>query len=156
MNVADAAYCVVHDYPGGAESLSPRIGVGAAVLRSKVNPNCTTHHLTLAEADRIMGVTGDLRILHALAASHGQVVIAPTKGGDCCDMAVLESVAAVWATHGTLGQAVHHALADGHLTQAEMEPVREAAYGLQQRLGELIGRLSGMAEPPAVAAGKGA
>ena len=149
MNVADAAYSVVRDYPGGAESLGPRVGIGPAVLRSKVNPNCTTHHLTLAEADRITGVTGDLRILHALAANHGQVLSAPVTSADCSDMAVLEGVAAMWATNGAFGQAVHHALADGRLTQDEMTPVRGAAYELQRRIAELLGRLTGMAQPDA-------
>ncbi|WP_341772648.1 phage regulatory CII family protein, partial [Burkholderia pseudomallei] len=48
MNIIDAAYAVVHDYPGGSESLAPRLGMSAAVLRNKVNPNNATHHLGLA------------------------------------------------------------------------------------------------------------
>ena len=48
MNVVDAAYLAVHTYPGGSESLGPRIGMSPAVLRNKVNPNCSTHHLSLA------------------------------------------------------------------------------------------------------------
>src|SRR5690606_4424393 len=75
MNVIDAAYSTVHDYPGGAEALAARMGKSAAVLRSKVNPNTSTHHLTLAEADEILGKTRDLRMLHALAANHGCVVL---------------------------------------------------------------------------------
>lgn len=68
MNIIDAAHKTVHAYPGGSESLAPRIAMSAAVLRNKVNPNNSTHHLTLVEASEVMGVTGDYRILHALAA----------------------------------------------------------------------------------------
>lgn len=39
MNVTDAAYVTVHQYPGGSEALTPRLGMSAAVLRGKVNPN---------------------------------------------------------------------------------------------------------------------
>lgn len=151
MNVADAAYSVVHDYPGGSESLAPRIGMSAAVLRNKVNPNCTTHHLTLAEADRIIGVTGDMRIAHALAGAHGGVVVQLAGAEDASDMAVLEVMASLWSSSGSLGTAVHGALADGDLTGAELVRIREAAYVLQQRVLGLINRLEGMAQPEVAA-----
>lgn len=147
MNVKDAAYAVVHDYPGGSESLAPRIGMSAAILRNKVNPNNTTHHLTLEEADRMTAVTGDLRILHALASEHGQVMIGVGEGTDASDMAVLEVMASLWSHNGDLGTEVHRALADGVMTQDELERIRPAAYELQARVIALVKRLEGMAEP---------
>lgn len=147
MNVADAAHLCVHDYPGGSESLAPRLGMSAAVLRNKVNPNNTTHHLTVAEASRIMGITGDRRILHALAAEQGQVVVTPAQADDACDMAVLEAISALWSRNGDLGTAVHTSLADGTLTQAELAQIRAAAYAVQQRMASLLTRLHAMAEP---------
>lgn len=147
MNVADAAHLCVHDYPGGSESLAPRMGMSAAVLRNKVNPNNTTHHLTVAEADRMMGITGDLRVLHALAATHGQVVVTPAAAGEACDMAVLEAISALWSRNGDLGSAVHASLADGELTQCELRQIRKAAYAVQQRMATLLERLGAMAEP---------
>jgi len=81
MNITDAAHKTVKDYPGGAEALATRLitvndkgeekPMSGAVLRNKINPNNTTHRLTLAEANEIMGLTGDHRILVALAAEHG-------------------------------------------------------------------------------------
>lgn len=147
MNVLDAAYAVVHDYPGGSESLAPRIGMSPAVLRNKVNANCATHHLTLQEASSITGITEDLRIAHAFAAAHGRVLITPAFGEDVSDMAVLEVMAAMWSTNGELGTAVHHALADGVLTDVELQHVRDAAYALQARIAGLIQRMEAMAEP---------
>lgn len=53
MNVKDATHATVHDYPGGAESLAPRMGIKSPqVLRNKVNPTTDTHHLRLDEAIR--------------------------------------------------------------------------------------------------------
>ena len=64
MNVKDATHATVHDYPGGAESLAPRMGIKSPqVLRNKVNPATDTHHLRLDEAVRMMAVTGDYRII---------------------------------------------------------------------------------------------
>lgn len=147
MNVADAAHSVVHDYPGGSESLAPRLGMSAAVLRNKVNPNTASHHLSLAEASRMTGLTDDLRILHAFAAEHGRVVVTPAAGDDASDMAVLEVMAATWSTNGDLGTAVHRALADGVLTQDELRLIKDAAYRHQQKLASLVARLEAMAEP---------
>jgi len=74
MNITDAAYNTVHDHPGGASALAPRMGIKSpAVLNSKVNPNTDTHHLTLAEASKLMALTGDFRILQALSAEHEKV-----------------------------------------------------------------------------------
>lgn len=147
MNVADAAYAVVHDYPGGSESLAPRIGMSAAVLRNKVNTNCNTHHLSLAEADRITGITGDLRIAHAFAATHGGVLVPLGDGESASDMAVLEVMAGLWSSNGALGTEVHGALADGQLTGVELEQIRAAAYGLQRKVLGLLNRLESMTEP---------
>lgn len=147
MNVKDAAYAVVHDYPGGSESLAPRIGMSAAILRNKVNPNNTTHHLTLDEADRITTVTGNLRILHALSAEHRQVMLPIDEGDDASDMAVLEAIAAMWSSNGDLGTAVHHALSDNVLTRREFDGISEAAHRLTNRVFSMIKRLDGMVEP---------
>lgn len=149
MNVADAAHSVVHDYPGGSESLAPRLGMSAAVLRNKVNPNTASHHLSLVEASRATGLTGDMRILHAFAAEHGRVVVTPADGDDASDMAVLEVMAATWSTSGDLGTAVHRALADGVLTQDELRLIKDAAYRHQRKLASLVTRLEAMAEPEA-------
>lgn len=147
MNVADAAYAVVHGYPGGSESLAPRLGMSAAILRNKVNPNNCTHHLTLAEADRLTGITGDLRIAHALAGAHGAVLMPMGDAADATDMAVLEVIAALWSRSGALGTEVHSALADNVLTGVELERIRSAAYALQAQVLGLINRLEAMAEP---------
>ena len=147
MNVADAAYAVVHGYPGGSESLAPRLGMSAAILRNKVNPNNCTHHLTLAEADRLTGITGDLRIAHALAGAHGAVVMPLGDAEDASDMAVLEVIVGLWSRSGLLGTEVHGALADNVLTGVELGRIRDAAYALQRQVLGLIDRLEAMAEP---------
>lgn len=134
MNIIDAAHKTVHDYPGGSESLAPRIGMSAAVLRNKVNPNNTTHHLTLAEAGEIMGVTGDDRILHALAAQHGytlQSMDAPESSTVMC--AMLAASAAKGDLAGILGRA----LADGKFTPNEAVNIARACAQVQAAIAEV-------------------
>jgi hypothetical protein len=144
MNVIDAAHRTIHDYPGGSESLGPRIGMSPAVLRSKVNPNTSTHHLTLAEADRIMGVTGDFQILHALAANHGFVLSSVEREIACpLTAAILQAHAA----HGELSGVVEVALRDGRISANEKADIEESALHAVSKLLAMVNALVAKAEP---------
>lgn len=129
MNVVDAAHQTVKAYPGGAESLGPRVGIGPAVLRSKVNPNTDTHHLSLAEADRIMGATGDYRILQALAAEHGFVIQKADEAASA-GSSILQVLLAANAAEGEFDSVLNDALSDGKISPNEMKLITEA--GMKQ------------------------
>lgn len=146
MNLSDAVYNTVHDYPGGTESLAPRIGMSGAILRNKANPNNPANKLTLEDADKIIGVTGDTRILNAMCANHGGMFVPLDASGCVCDSAILEIVTHVWRSNGDVGRAVDDVLADGRVERHEIIQVRDAAYALQQQVAMLINRLEGMAE----------
>ena len=147
MNPDDAFHALVHDYPGGSESLAPRMGMSPAVLRNKANPECATHLPTLRDVRKAMALSGDLRPLHALCGEFGGVLVSVGEGEPADDMAVLELIAAVWARNGDLGQAVHSALVDHVLTHVELALIQQAAYAAQERITTLVKRLEGMAQP---------
>lgn len=143
MNLIDAAHKTVHDYPGGSQSLGPRIDMSPAILRNKVNPNNTTHHLTLAEADEIMSVTGDHRILHVLAAQHGYVLQrsddAPVEGS------LMQLLLRANAAEGDLDQELELALADGQVSPNELKALMEkgmrqtsASMALMRKLCQMV------------------
>lgn len=150
MNVIDAAHKTVKDYPGGAEALATRMVVitqegkekpmSAAVLRSKVNHNVRTHHLGLSEASEIMSLTGDHRILHALAAEHGYVLRAAEAG--CEPGSVLHSILAVNAAESEFDRLLHEVLADGVLTPNEFKDVSESGLKQQATLVVLLRMLA--------------
>lgn len=147
MNVTDAAYATVHDYPGGSGSLAPRMGMSLAVLNSKVNPNTRTHHLTLAEAVKLVALTNDKRLAHAIAMECGGLFLDGAEDdGIVADMAVLESVTAVFSRAGALGSEVHASLADQRLTSREMKKIEAEAYQLRQKAVKLVRRLQAIAE----------
>lgn len=138
MNITDAAHKTVKDYPGGSEALAVRIGMSAAVLRNKVNPNNTTHHLTLAEASEIMGVTGDDRILHAMAAEHGYTLQKMQADGMESVMgAMLENA----AKQGAFAQALQEALSDGLISENEMKAISSAGTAQVEAMINLLARL---------------
>jgi hypothetical protein len=138
VNVHDAAYHTVHEYPGGSAALASRLvrvdadgnrrAMSEAVLNSKVNANTRTHHLTLAEADQIMALTGDHRILQALASSHGytlQPVNAPSAGS------VMTAMLATAIAKGDLAEVLAAAMADNRITPNEATDISRACAAVQ-------------------------
>lgn len=146
MNYADAAYHTVHDYPGGAPSLAPRMGVGATVLSNKVNPNNEHNKLTLDEAVRLQEITGDARILSAMAQQLGFAVFRMPVFEGVSDQAVLETVTAIWARNGEMGGDINAAFSDGRITRAELNKINGDVYQLVSACMEMLNRLSQLVE----------
>jgi|SRR5690606_6639188 len=147
MNTVDAAYHTVHDYPGGSESLGPRVSISAAVLRNKVNPNNSTHHLTFAEAQRVAAFTNDFRMLQAWAHAEGFLLVkAPVGAVDSSDMAVLEQVAAMMVAQGHFANEIHTALADGVVTKDEMQSIEGAGKAFMSSVASIKERVRGMVD----------
>ena len=130
--IEDAAYNTVHDYPGGAEALAPRMEKSAKVLDSKVNRNEFRHHLTLREAVQIMGLTGDHRMLRAVVYA------------GIADEQLLELVAAVHSETGDVSRSLVAAWFDGQVSQREFEAFDEQTIEAMTALAELRDRLRGM------------
>jgi len=133
MNILDAANATVHDYLGGSESLGPRIGLTAALLRSKVDPRNGAQHLTISEADRIMALTGDFRMLRALAHQHGFLLVeSPDQDASDAEMAMLEQAAGLGAASGDSRPRVVGSLADKRIDEKELRATRAAEQALER------------------------
>jgi len=145
MNHLDAFHATVHAAPGGCDSLAPRMGMSAAILRNKACPTNSTNKPTLDEADRLMGITGDYSILHALAENHG-FVCTRLDEQPASDMAVLENVTNIWQRLGELAAEVHKTLEDGRVEQHEVDACSAAAFKAVRPMLQLIDTLAGMAE----------
>lgn len=145
MNVQDAFYETVRNAPGGCAALAVRLGMSAAVLRNKANPNNLGNVVSLDDADRVMALTEDYSVLHALAQAHG-FVCTRIDEQPASDMAVLETVTDIWQKLGGLGAEVHKALADGRIEQHEVKSIEAAIYTTVRPMMELLSRLNGMAE----------
>ena len=129
MNVSDAAYDTVHEYPGGSEALAVRMKMSGAMLRGKVNPNSDRNRLALEEADAMMGKSGDFRILHALAANHGftlQRTDAPETGS------IISAFLAAATAKGDLSEIIAAAMADNMITPNEHSDIARACALLQK------------------------
>ncbi|RKU03373.1 hypothetical protein C7H84_09550 [Burkholderia sp. Nafp2/4-1b] len=146
MNITDAAYAVVHDYPGGSESLAPRVGLSGAMLRNKVNPNNETHKLTLVEAGRLTEVSNDDRILAAWARERGYVLVKIPAPENCSDGEIVELMAKSWETNGEIGREIVRTFEDGSVERHEVLRVKDRTWKHFQVLLGLVSRIEGMEE----------
>ena len=148
MNHLDAFHATVHAHPGGCEALAPRMGMSATILRNKANPNSATNKPTLDDVDRLMGITGDYRVLFALAQNHG-FTCTKIEEQPAGYMAVLETTTDIWECLGDLGAEVRKALADGRLEKHEVDSIRDAAFTMFRPVMQLVARVNSMADKAA-------
>ena len=138
MNIIDAAYHTVHDYPGGATALAPRLGIKSpAVLNSKVNPNTDTHHLSLLEATKMMVITNDYRILQSMNAHLGKVAIDLPQIPECRDTALTDLVLSFGMSGGDVYTLFKEMMADGRITRGEALDLSKVIHKLHEILAEL-------------------
>ena len=131
MNIQDAAHRIGHEYPGGAVALAHRMGINPTVFNSKLNPNNTTHHLTLVEAQRMQQLTGRTDILEAMASELGYVIMHRPGTVDGCDIPSAPRRSLV--EFGDWMREVDAALTDGKVTLNE---VRAIERELVQMIGQ--------------------
>lgn len=148
MNPQDAIHHVVHDFPGGAEALAPRIGRGAQVLRNKVTLSHDgarrSHEPTLADVSAISRVTGDLRVIEALAAENGAVVVRLPDMSGVADDALLDLLLTSSQEYGEACAALRDALADGEVDRVEFDRIeREMLESVRAQI-EVLDRVRGL------------
>ncbi|MDP3650924.1 MAG: hypothetical protein Q8R67_04490 [Rhodoferax sp.] len=122
MNVLDAAYNVVHDYPGGADSLAPRIDKNATTLCHEVSGTGTAK-LALVTAQKITQRTGDLRILVAFATNCGQMLVPLPHSGVLPEDDCMLRLADAAKEFGELCREVAADLSDGSISDNELERI---------------------------------
>ena len=127
LDIHDAAYHLAHDYPGGVPALAQRMGKSANTLNSKVSLNDQIHHLTLREAVVMQEISGDARILHAMAGALGYTCISMR-----CDASptTMQQVMNMAQEFGQVLGAVNEAVSDGRVTPREMQDCERQAAEL--------------------------
>lgn len=127
MNLRDVAYNVVHDYPGGAASLAPRLGKASSQLNHELAGNGAAK-LGLMDAEKICHLAGDIRILQAFATNMGQMCVPlPHSYLEQGNTLVMEKLGIAAQQFGELCAEVALDLADNKISDNELARIdREA------------------------------
>ena len=140
MNILDAAHRIGHEYPGGAVALAHRMGIGPVVFNSKLNPNTVTHHLGLAEAQRMQLLTGRTDILSAMADELGYVIV---KIPDCAhDLDIAKSTRKAVVEFGEWMNQIDRSLDDGHVSQNELKAIEKELVEMMAQAQRLTAALA--------------
>lgn len=138
MHLRDVAFNVVHDSPGGAVSLAPRLGKSHTSLAHELNGTGIAK-LGLLDAEKITLLTGDLRILAAFAANCGQMLLplpeAMVLSQDDCMLRLADTA----REFGELCKEVGGDLSDGKISDNELGRINREG-------GELIASLHALLE----------
>lgn len=138
---------VVHDFPDGVEKLASRMAVSPGTLYNKANLNESSHHKpTLGDAVLATLATGDHRILHAFAATVGEVCFPLPDFSRVSDSALLELINAIGAEGGDFYRAVNDGMGDRRYTRADHDKVKTEAYEFIAAICEAVGRLEGLVD----------
>lgn len=151
MNVEDALYALVHDYPGGAPALAPRMGISQHTLAHMADPNQSAGW-PLRRMRQAIALTRDLRPLHALCAEFGGVFVPTGRFAHVSDVALLEAVTRMTKEFGDVGASLHKMLDDGRIVDREFEDLKQQVYELNQAAAELVERVGQLVEPARKAA----
>lgn len=146
-NVLDAAFHTAHDFPGGVPALAHRMGkVSPNVLNKKVDPRLESHHLRLDESVKMQAISGDFRILQAMAFSLNHVAIQMIDMEDCSDMAILDGFFDLMDAEGKFAATFKKAWADGSISKDDLDAIKAKSAEVQGRLAMIVARTAEMAE----------
>lgn len=149
MTPLDAAYHVVHDHPGGATALAPRMGKSNVTLCQELTATGTAK-LGLMDALKITHLTGDYRILYAFAESCGHMAVPLPHVDGLPDPDLMRALADSSRDLADLCREVCDAAADGRISNNELRRVELARASLMAhlaRLGETVTAMNLASKP---------
>lgn len=146
MPIDQAAHRTVHNYKGGAAELSVILGKKKNVLSNEVNPNISSHKLSIKDAVTIMQKTGDHQMLQMMAHELGYSLLPITDFSGICDSALLDQYALFHEKIGKFAITVRETLDDNIIQRHEIHNLKADAMEMVGVLTELLKRFDGLCE----------
>lgn len=144
MDVFQAAYRVAHDYEGGAVKLAEKMGQNPGTFLNRINPETETHHLYLATAVQMQVITGDHRVLHAMAGTLGEVCFKIPDLSHVPDTALFDLILKIGVEGGDFCQAISTSLEHKRFTRQDYLRIREEGLQYIAAIAETMARVEGL------------
>lgn len=137
MNTKDAIYQAVHDYPGGAEALAPRMGLKPNTLRHMADPKKETHGWSLRRFD-LLTVHAGTAPLAAFCQEHGGLFVPLGEFADAPHAKLLKQLHSLAKEFGDVPRVIEQALKrDGQISDNELKRI-------ERELAEMVGASSAL------------
>lgn len=137
MNILDAAYHVVHDYPGGAESLGPRIGKSPTTLSHEV-AKVGAAKFGLETAIKVTTMSKDMRILDAFAMHCGYMTLPLPELANPDNETCISELGIILSEVGELVRDTTKSLRDGVISGNEMSRIDRECGVLVASIGHFL------------------
>lgn len=147
LDIHEAFYRVVHDYPEGVPTLAAKMGMPVKVLYNKADPDNDSYNKpTLADGVVATLATGDKRILHAFANTCGEACFTLPDLSSLTTDALMIELAQVQITNGSFHHEIHDALnEDNEIDRAEYARIKASGYRYLAAILEALARMGEMA-----------
>lgn len=140
MSILDAAYNVVHDYPGGAHSLGPRIGKNPTTLNHEVAGDGTAK-FGLVDAVKATQLTRDMRILYSFAEECAHMCLPLPHVCTPATSSVIAALGQSSQRFAALCAEVCSGMDDGKISDNELERIERERSALMSELSQLAGSI---------------
>lgn len=144
QDLLSAMFDTVHDN-GGPTLLGHKIGIPPRILANKANPRQVYNKLSLEEALKLQLITGDHRILHALARALGYVLV-PMDMPPPSDVELLTLYAQWQDTTGKVHHAIARAFEDRRVSPAEQTEVERRFHAAESAGMTYVRRMGGLVQ----------
>lgn len=144
QDLLSAVFDTVHDN-GGPTLLGQKIGIPPRILANKANPKQQYNKLSLEEALKLQLITGDHRILHAMARALGYVLV-PMDMPPPSDVELLTLYANWQDETGKVHHAIAKAFEDRRVTPAEQVEIERRFHVAESAGLTYIHRMGGLAQ----------
>ena len=148
LDVHEAFYRVVHDYPDGVAALAAKMGIPVKVLYNKADPgNDSNNKPSLADGVVATLATGDRRVLHAFAHTVGEVCYPLPDLSRLSTDALLINLTHIQIRNGSFHHEIHNALSvDDRIDLNEFARIEREAHGYLAAILEGLARMREMAQ----------
>lgn len=144
QELLSAVFDTVHDN-GGPTLLGQKIGISSRILANKANPRQKYNQITLQEALKLQMITGDHRILAAMARALGYVIV-PMDQAPPSDVELLTLYAQWQDATGQTHHAIATAFEDQRITHAEQATIEQAFHAAESAGLTYIHRMGGLVQ----------
>lgn len=141
MTIKHLVYRLAHDYPGSVAGLAPLMNKGLQVLSNKLNPNSTSHFLSVGELEMLADFTQSNLQLAEYFASKAHAVVIQLPEVDESDMGILDLFLSAVKEFGDISGSFQKAFEDGRIDSKEFKLISRE---FDQSLARLLELKSGI------------
>lgn len=142
MDIKDHAHKLALSYPGGIAALAIRMDIPYSTLKSKLNPNCDTHHMYIEDYELMLSIIDSDEGARFHAAQRDGVFVKSHQLDGVSDMELLDLFLEREEKYGKFSRSVRASLADGVIDAKEYQEMRRRYNDVSEAREQIMQRIT--------------